>query len=131
VTSVYEFTVWESLLTILWFFLFVIWIWLLISIFSDIFRSDDLSGWGKALWLIFVIFLPYLGVFVYLIARGKEMAEHRVRDVAQREEQMRSYVKDVASSSSTADEIERLAQLQASGAITEEEFRQAKAKLLA
>ena len=130
-TSVYEFTVWESLLTILWFFLFVIWIWLLISIFSDIFRSDDLSGWGKALWLIFVIFLPYLGVFVYLIARGKEMAEHRVRDVAQREEQMRSYVKDVASSSSTADEIERLAQLQASGAITEEEFRQAKAKLLA
>ena len=130
-TSVYEFTVWESLLTILWFFLFVIWIWLLISIFSDIFRSDDLSGWGKALWLIFVIFLPYLGVFVYLIARGKEMAEHRVRDVAQREEQMRSYVKDVASSSSTADEIERLAQLQASGAITEEEFRHAKAKLLA
>ena len=130
-TSVYEFTFWESLLTILWFFLFVIWIWLLISIFSDIFRSDDLSGWGKALWLIFVIFLPYLGVFVYLIARGKEMAEHRVRDVAQREEQMRSYVKDVASSSSTADEIERLAQLQASGAITEEEFRQAKAKLLA
>jgi Short C-terminal domain/Phospholipase_D-nuclease N-terminal len=130
-TSVYEFTVWESFLTILWFFLFVIWIWLLISIFSDIFRSDDLSGAGKAVWLIFVIFLPYLGVFVYLIARGKEMAEHRVRDVAQREEQMRNYVKDVASSSSTADEIERLAQLQASGAITEEEFRQAKAKLLA
>ena len=130
-TSVFEFTVWESFLTILWFFLFVIWIWLLISVFGDIFRSDDLSGGGKALWLIFVILLPYLGVFVYLIARGKEMGEHRMRDMAQREEQMRSYVKDVASTSSTADEIERLAQLQATGAITEEEFRQAKAKLLA
>ena len=117
--------------SMLWFFLFVIWIWLLISVFGDIFRSDDLSGWGKALWLIFVILLPYLGVFVYLIARGKEMGEHRMRDMAQREEQMRSYVKDVASTSSTADEIERLAQLQATGAITEEEFRQAKAKLLA
>ena len=130
-TSVFEFTVWDSFVTILWFFLFVIWIWLLITVFGDIFRSDDLSGGGKALWLIFVILLPYLGVFVYLIARGKEMGEHRMRDMAQREEQMRSYVKDVAGSSSTADEIERLAQLQASGAITEEEFRQAKAKLLA
>ena len=130
-TSVFEFTVWDSFVTILWFFLFVIWIWLLITVFGDIFRSDDLSGGGKALWLIFVILLPYIGVFVYLIARGKEMGEHRMRDMAQREEQMRSYVKDVASSSSTADEIERLAQLQASGAITEEEFRQAKAKLLA
>ena len=130
-TSVFEFTVWDSFVTILWFFLFVIWIWLLITVFGDIFRSDDLSGGGKALWLIFVILLPYLGVFIYLIARGKEMGEHRMRDMAQREEQMRSYVKDVASSSSTADEIERLAQLQASGAITEEEFRQAKAKLLA
>ena len=130
-TSVYEFTVWESFLTMLWFFLFVIWIWLLISVFSDIFRSDDLSGWGKALWLIFVILLPYLGVFVYLIARGKEMAEHRMRDMAQREEHMRAYVKDAASGSGTADEIERLSELQAKGAITEEEFRQAKAKLLA
>ena len=130
-TSVFEFTVWDSFVTILWFFLFVIWIWLLITVFGDIFRSDDLSGGGKELWLIFVILLPYIGVFVYLIARGKEMGEHRMRDMAQREEQMRSYVKDVASSSSTAHEIERLAQLQATGAITEEEFRQAKAKLLA
>jgi len=131
VIIVWEYTVWDSFLTMLWFFLFFIWIWLLITVFGDIFRSDDLSGGGKALWLIFVILLPYIGVFVYLIARGKEMGEHRMRDMAQREEQMRSYVKDVASSSSTADEIERLAQLQASGAITEEEFRQAKAKLLA
>ena len=127
---VWEFTVWDSFLTMLWFFLFFIWIWLLISIFGDILRSDDLSGWGKALWTGFVIVLPYLGVFVYLIARGKEMGEHRVRDAARREEQMRSYVQGVAGGGNTADEIERLAQLQAQGAITQEEYTQAKAKLL-
>ncbi len=129
--SVWEYTVGTAFFSMLWFFLFFIWIWLLISVFGDIFRSDDLSGWGKALWTGFVIVLPYLGVFVYLIARGKEMGEHRVRDVSRREEQMRSYVQDVAGGGSTAEEIERLAALQAQGAITEEEFRQAKAKLLA
>jgi ABC-type multidrug transport system fused ATPase/permease subunit len=131
VISAWEYTVGEAFLTMLWFFLFFIWIWLLISVFGDIFRSDDLSGWGKALWTVFVIVLPYLGVFVYLIARGKEMGEHRVRDVARREQQMRGYVQEVAGGGSTADEIERLAKLQSQGAITEEEFRQAKAKLLA
>ena len=129
--TVLEFTVWDTFLTMLWFFLFFIWIWLLITVFSDIFRSHDLSGWGKALWIIFVILLPYLGVLVYLIARGKKMSEHGLQDAARRDAQMRSYVQDVAGSTSTADEIERLAQLQQQGAITEEEFRQAKAKLLA
>ncbi len=129
--SVMEYTVGSAFFTMLWFFLFFIWIWLLISVFGDIFRSDDLSGWSKALWTGFVIVLPYLGVFVYLIARGKEMGEHRIQDVTRREEQMRSYVQGVAGGGSTADEIERLAQLQSQGAITEEEFRQAKAKLLA
>jgi ABC-type multidrug transport system fused ATPase/permease subunit len=131
VISVWEYTVGSAFFTMLWFFLFFIWIWLLISIFGDILRSDDLSGWGKALWTGFVIVLPYLGVFVYLIARGKEMGEHRVREATRREEQMRSYVQDVAGGGSTADEIERLAQLQSQGAITDEEFRAAKAKLLA
>ncbi len=130
-TTVWEYTVWEAFWTMLWFFLFFIWIWLLISVFGDIFRSDDLSGWSKALWTIFVIVLPYLGVFVYLIARGKRMGEHAVLDASRREDQMRSYVQEVAGSSSTAGEIERLAQLQKQGAITDEEFRQAKAKLLA
>jgi hypothetical protein len=130
VISVWEYTVGSAFFTMLWFFLFFIWIWLLISIFGDILRSDDLSGWGKALWTGFVIVLPYLGVFVYLIVRGKEMGEHRVREAARREEQVRSYVQDVAGGG-TADEIERLAQLQSQGAITDEEFRAAKAKLLA
>lgn len=130
-TSVWEYEVWEGFWTLLWFFLFFIWIWLLISVFSDIFRSHDLSGWHKAFWTIFVVVLPYLGVFVYLIARGKQMGEHAMRDASRREEQMRSYVQEVAGSgTSTAQEIERLHQLQTQGAITEEEFRQAKAKLL-
>jgi hypothetical protein len=132
VTTVWEYTVWESFLTMLWFFLFFIWIWLLITVFADIFRSDDMSGWSKALWTIFVIVLPYLGVFVYLIARGHKMGEHAMRDTKRQDQQFRSYVQDVAGgSTSTAAEIEKLAQLHGQGAISDEEFQQAKAKLLA
>lgn len=130
-TTVWEYTVGEAFWTMLWFFLFFIWIWLLITVFADIFRSDDLSGWGKALWTVFVIFLPYLGVLVYLIARGKKMGEHAVRDAQRQDDQMRAYVQSVAGGgTSTAGEIERLAELKAQGAISEEEFQQAKAKLL-
>jgi len=131
--SVWEYTVWDAFLTMLWFFLFFIWIWLLISVFSDIFRSDDLSGWGKALWTIFVIVLPYLGVFVYLIARGKQMGANTVREASRREQQTRSYIQEVAGSggSNPAAEIERLAQLRTQGAITDDEFALAKAKILA
>jgi hypothetical protein len=130
-------TAWEidlsgTFFSVLWFFLFFIWIWLLITIFADIIRSDDLSGWGKALWTIFVIFLPYLGVFVYLIARGRKMGENAAREAQRQEAQMRQYVQSVAGSggTSTADEIARLADLQAQGHITPEEFQAAKAKLL-
>jgi len=116
----------------LWFFMFFIWIWLLIIVFSDIFRSHDLSGWAKALWIIFVIVLPYLGVFVYLIARGRKMQEHAVQQAQAQDAAMRQYVQSVASTSSgsSADEIARLAQLRDQGAITEAEFQQAKAKAL-
>jgi hypothetical protein len=130
VVTVWEYSPGDVFLSMLWFFLFFIWIWLLISVFSDIFRSHDMGGWGKALWTVFVIVLPYLGVFVYLIARGKKMGEHAMHDAQRRDEQMRSYVQDVAGSTSTAGEIEHLAQLRTSGALTEEEFQQAKAKLL-
>ena len=130
--TAWEFGNGDVFLSMLWFFLFFIWIWLLIAVFSDIFRSDDLSGWGKGLWTVFVIVLPYLGVFVYLIARGKKMGEHAVQDAQRRDDAMRAYVQDVTgSSTSTAAEIEKLAALQASGAITAEEFATAKAKLLA
>jgi hypothetical protein len=129
VVTVWEYTPGDVFFSMLWFFLFFIWIWLLISVFADIFRSDDLSGWGKALWTIFVIVLPYLGVFVYLIARGKTMGMHATQDAQRQEREMRSYVQSVAGSS-TAGEIERLAELQRSGVISEAEFQQAKAKLL-
>jgi Short C-terminal domain/Phospholipase_D-nuclease N-terminal len=117
--------------SILWFFLFFLWIWLLIIIFTDIFRSRDLSGWGKALWTIFVIILPYLGVFIYLIARGGKMQEHAAQAAAEQEATVRSYVQTVASEGkSPAEEVAQLAELRDKGVITEAEFQQAKAKAL-
>jgi hypothetical protein len=130
VVTVWEYSPGDVFLSMLWFFLFFIWIWLLISVFSDVFRSDDLSGWGKAGWTILVIVLPYLGVLVYLIVRGHKMGQHAMRHAAQQEEQMRSYVQSVSGPPSTAAEIERLAGLRADGTLSEEEFQQAKAKLL-
>jgi hypothetical protein len=115
----------------LWFFLFFIWIWLLILVFGDIFRSHDLSGWGKALWTIFVILVPYLGVFVYLIARGHKMQEHAAQSAAAQDAAMRQYVQEVASTSSPADEIAKLADLKAKGVIDDAEYERLKAQALA
>jgi hypothetical protein len=126
-----EFGTGQVFWSMLWFFLFFIWIWLLIVIFADIFRSDDLSGWGKALWSIFIIVVPYLGVFVYLIARGHKMQEHSVKDAQAQDAAFRSYVQNVAGSGgSAADEISRLADLRDRGVISEAEFQQAKAKAI-
>jgi Short C-terminal domain/Phospholipase_D-nuclease N-terminal len=126
-----EFGTGQVFWSMLWFFLFFTWIWLLIVVFGDIFRSDDLSGWGKALWCIFIIFLPYLGVFVYLIARGHKMQEHSIKDAQAQETQLRQYVQNVAGSGgSAADEIARLADLRDKGVISESEFQQAKAKAI-
>ena len=127
-----EFGTGQVFWSMLWFFLFFIWIWMLIAVFSDIFRSPDLSGWGKALWSIFIIVVPYLGVFVYLIARGHKMQEHTLQAAADQEKAFRGYVQNVAASStSSADEIARLADLRDKGVLSEAEFQQAKAKALA
>ncbi len=126
-----EFGTGQVFWSMVWFTLFVIWIWLLFAIFGDIFRSDDLSGWGKALWSIFVIVLPYLGVFVYLIARGHKMQEHAVARAQAQDAAMRDYVRDVAGSgSSPTDELVRLAELRDKGAINEAEYQQLKAKVI-
>ena len=126
-----EFGTGQVFWSMLWFFLFFIWIWLLIVIFGDIFRSDDLSGWGKALWSLFIIFLPYLGVFVYLIARGHKMQEHSMKAAQAQDAALRQYVQNVAGSGGgSADEIARLADLRDRGVISEAEFQQAKAKAL-
>ena len=116
--------------SMLWFFLFFIWIWLLIIVFSDIFRSHDLSGWAKALWTIFVIILPYLGVFVYLIARGGKMQGRAVQHSQDQYPPLSQYVQS-AKSRGAADEIAQLVDLRNKGVISEEEFQQAKAKALA
>lgn len=116
----------------LWFFLFFAWIWLLITIVADIFRSHDLNGWLKALWVLFVAVVPWLGVLIYLIARGGSMQERAMEDAARREQATRDYVRQVASDGgSTADELTKLAQLRDSGVITSEQFEAQKAKILA
>lgn len=120
-------------LTMLWFFLFIAWLWLLFSIFGDIFRSKDLSGWSKALWSLFIIVIPLVGVLVYLIARGSSMTERTIEAQRQRDEQMQAYIRDVATTggSSTADELTKLAALRDAGTITADEFETQKAKILA
>jgi hypothetical protein len=127
-----EFGTGQVFWSFLWFFLFFIWIWLLIVVFSDIFRSHDLSGWAKALWIIFVVIVPYLGVFVYLIARGGRMQEHAAADAKRQDTEFRQYVQSATASSSgnTADDLARLADLRDKGVISEAEFQQAKAKTL-
>jgi hypothetical protein len=116
--------------TMLWIFCFFIYFWLLIRIFSDIFRSHDMGGLAKAGWVIFVIFLPFLGILVYLIARGKKMAEHQMQETAQAQQEFKAYVQDAAGGG-TADELSKLAGLRDSGVITDAEFQAQKAKLLA
>ena len=120
----------DLFLTMLWFFLFVVWIWLLISVYSDIFRSDDLGGWGKALWVVFVLFLPYLGVLVYLIARGGQMQDRSVARAAAAEKAAQTYIREVAAAPSPAEELTKLAQLRDQGVLSEDEFAAQKAKLL-
>jgi hypothetical protein len=121
----------ELLWDILWIFMFMIWFWLLITVFGDIFRSDDLGGFGKTLWIIFVIILPYLGIFVYLIARGKGMQERNIDAMKQQEAATRQYVQSVAGSTANpSEEIARLADLKEKGVISEAEFATAKAKVL-
>jgi hypothetical protein len=117
--------------TILEIFLWVIWIWILIWILIDIFRSHDLSGWAKALWFLFVLFIPLVGVLVYLIVRGGKMQERAVQQAQQDDQQFRSYVQEAAGSQSPADQLTKLADLRDRGVITAEEFDREKAKILA
>src|SRR5437762_11230575 len=116
----------QVFLSMLYFFLFFIWIWLLIVVFGDIFRSHDLGGLAKALWVIFVIVVPYLGVFVYLIARGHKMSEHAIQAAQAQDAAQREYIQSAAgTSASAADEIARLADLKNQGVISDAEFEQA------
>ena len=120
----------DVLWTMLIFFLWVIWFWILITVFADLFRRHDISGGKKALWIVFVIIVPFLGVLIYLIANSQGMAERNVKDVRQAQAQTDEYIKSVASSG-PAGEIERAKVLLDSGTITQQEFDALKQKALA
>ena len=121
----------DILWTMLVFFGWVIWFWLLIIVFSDLFSRHDISGWGKAGWIVLVVVLPYLGVFIYLIAQGQQMAERRNQQSQAAQSEFDDYVKTVAGPGGAAAEIEKAKQLLDSGAITQAEFDAIKAKALA
>ncbi|MEU7038928.1 SHOCT domain-containing protein [Streptomyces sp. NPDC046237] len=121
--------------TMLWFFLWIMWLFLLFKVITDIFRDHELNGWAKAGWLIFCILLPYVGVLVYVIARGKGMSRRDVKQAKEHEAAFQQYIRQAAGTGdatkgSSVDELARLADLKDKGAITNEEFERAKAKVL-
>lgn len=121
---------WNVIGAIFWFMLLVAWFWLLIAIVSDIFRDQNLSGWGKGLWCLFVILLPWLGVLVYLIARGATMHERSLEHAQRSEHEFRRHVQGVAQPASMGDELAKLADLRDRGVISDADFEAAKNKLL-
>jgi hypothetical protein len=122
--------------TMMWFFLWILWLFLLFRVIADIFRSPDMGGWGKAGWLVLVILLPYLGVLVYLIARGGKMGEHDFASAQKRDQAFKEYVRDAAGTSGPApagggaDQLAKLAELKRSGDLSQEEYDRAKARVL-
>lgn len=131
IASSYSYPLLGAFWTILEIFLWVLWIWVLIYVFIDIFRSQDLSGVSKALWFIFVLFIPLIGVLVYLIVRGDKMHERAVQQARQQDAAARAYIQEAAGSQTPADQLTKLAELRDRGVITADEFERQKAKVLA
>ena len=121
----------EAMLLALEIFFFVIWIWILITILSDLFRDHEISGWAKAAWVLFLVFIPFLTALIYLIARGEGMRDRTIKAQADAKKHFDEYVRQQAHAGSPADELHKLAELKDKGALSAEEFEQAKAKLLA
>lgn len=121
----------EALLLALEIFFFVVWIWILITILTDLFRDHETSGWGKAAWVLFLVLIPFLTALIYLIARGSGMRDRTIKAQAEAKQHMDAYIREQAGSSSPADELHKLNDLKEKGAISAEEFDKAKAKLLA
>src|SRR5215203_1230772 len=124
-------SLWDVIVWTFWFMLLVAWIWLLNSIFSDLFRDHELGGGAKALWTFLLLILPWLGVLIYLIARGNSMNQRAMQAARERQESFRTYVQETASTTSPADELRKLAELRDSGVITAEDYERAKLKVLA
>ncbi|MEV4921559.1 SHOCT domain-containing protein [Streptomyces roseoverticillatus] len=129
----YDYPLLGAFWTVLWIVLWVAWFILLFRVIADVFRDDTLSGWAKAGWLIFTILLPFLGVFVYILARGRSMGARERRHLQAQQEAFDSYVRETAGSTgrrSEADELMKLSEIRARGDISDEEFRRAKEKIL-
>lgn len=126
-----EISFWEVLLITLEIFFFVIWIWILITILTDLFRDHELSGWAKAAWVLFLVFIPFLTALIYLIARGSGMRDRTIKAQADAKKHFDEYVREQAHAGSPADELHKLSELKAKGDLSDAEFEQAKAKLLA
>jgi Short C-terminal domain/Phospholipase_D-nuclease N-terminal len=124
-------SLWDVIVWTFWFMLLVAWIWLLISIFSDLFRDHELGGGAKALWTFLLLILPWLGVLIYLIVRGNSMNQRAMQAARERQESFRTYVQETASTTSPADELRKLAELRDSGVITADDYERAKLKVLA
>ncbi|MGW8400351.1 SHOCT domain-containing protein [Streptomyces lydicus] len=131
-TLAYDYPLLGVFWSMLWICLWVIWIFLLVRIIVDIFRDDTMNGWGKGGWLIFVLVLPFLGVFVYLLARGKGMGEREAQHAIAQRRELDSYIRQTAGAgkSSEVEELARLSEIKARGDLTEEEFQRAKEKIL-
>lgn len=127
----YDFPLLSIFMSVMWFFLWVVWIMTLFHVIGDIFRSRDLGGVAKTAWLLFVLFLPFLGIFAYLIARGDQMGVHAMEAHQAREAYTENYIRSVAGTNNVADQIAQLTQLRADGAIDDADFQAAKAKVLA
>jgi hypothetical protein len=121
----------ELLLIALEIFFFVIWIWILITILTDLFRDHELSGWWKAVWVLFLVFIPFLTALIYLIARGAGMRDRTIKAQAEAKQHFDEYVRQQAHTGSAADELHKLNELKEKGALSADEFDKAKAKLLA
>lgn len=128
--SVADFSLGDLLLGVLWIFGFIIFFWLLITIFSDLWRDHEMSGWGKAAWVLFVIVLPFLGILIYLIVRGGGMAQRALDEQKRAEAAFDEYVRETAGGGAAVDQLHKLADLKDRGAISQEEFEAEKRKLL-
>lgn len=132
----YDYPVLGAFWTVMWIFLWVMWLILLFRIIVDIFRDHGMNGWVKAAWLLFVLIIPFLGVLVYVIARGKDMGRREIKHAQEQQQALNAYIREAAGTSgtsgkSTTDELARLSDLKAKGDLSEAEFQQAKSKLLA
>ena len=120
----------QVLWSLLWFFLFLVWFWMIIMIFTDLIRSDDLNGWAKAAWAIGIIFFPFVGIFLYLIIRGGKMSNRAVAQAQVQQDSMDTYIRQTAGTESSADQLAKLSDLHTNGKLSDEEYATAKAKVL-